>query len=234
MAAEFYGGATRREHPRKPTQRSGWCLLVLLVGLLQVGRPQNPATLQILALEIHHDTLFCRLSAAHLLDQPVEKTLLSGLPVHLEIRFNLSHSQQLIDGATQRFRMNYDIWEDRFTVQGTDELHDFTRLDSLRRWWRDRRLPVISIKKLPTAEGWHLQVHSRVVLLANSGDGGFKQWLNAGQPVEENEPSQDRDTGFKLNLNDLIGLFLKKDQVLESFQDQQTSNLFNLRDLPAR
>ncbi len=228
MAADFYGCAVGWNPRRCDARPTRWQWILLLVVLFHSGWTQNPATVEILGLEVYRDTLFCRLAAKHLLDQPVEKTLLSGLPVKMKIQLKVLHAKKNLNGPQLRFQLHYDIWENRFTVRSSTATVAFTHLDSLRQWWRNRPVAVLAVQQFPWPENWHLLVQSQVILLASATDGGFQEWLQAGQPVEENEPSQDRNTGFKLNLNDLIGLFLKKDQVLERFQDQQKFGPFSL------
>ena len=182
------------------------------------------------------DSLMCGFTVPGLFDGAIGETLLSGLPVLIELSVSLDGG----NGATQalplrKYRLSYDIWEDQFLLESARRQRRFASLDALKQWWNPRdSLALLPLKRLDGDKTWKVQLHLKVILLSRTQGDKLKEWLLGANETEENLPSQERDTGFKLNLNSLVSLFFNKSEVRASYEGRQKSPAFRVGDLTGK
>ncbi|MCB0293068.1 MAG: hypothetical protein KDH97_22635, partial [Calditrichaeota bacterium] len=93
---------------------------------------------------------------------------------------------------------------------------------------------LLPLKRLDGDKTWKVQLHLKVILLSRTQGDKLKEWLLGANETEENLPSQERDTGFKLNLNRLVSLFFNKSEVRASYEGRQKSPAFRVGDLTGK
>ena len=178
----------------------------------------------------------CGFTVPGLFDGAIGETLLSGLPVLIELSVSLDGG----NGATQalplrKYRLSYDIWEDQFLLESARRQRRFASLDALKQWWNPRdSLALLPLRRLDGDKTWKVQLHLKVILLSRTQGDKLKEWLLGANETEENLPSQERDTGFKLNLNRLVSLFFNKSEVRASYEGRQKSPAFRVGDLTGK
>lgn len=162
-----------------------------------------------------HDSVKCSFRIPDLFSGDVEETLLSGLPVLIEERYLYQGEQnKTINTRIHKFRITYDIWEDLFTLEQASGFHQFPDLDSLTRWWNPREEVFLSsVSRLENVGEAFLTIRVRIVLLSRAEGEKLKDWIFHSQETEESLPTQNRDTGFTLNLNRLLSIFFRKEDV---------------------
>ncbi len=211
-------------------------LIFLWLVLLILSEPvPGQDSLQITNIHpfIRDDTLVCQFAVSHLFSGSIKQTLLSGLPVLIEMQPSLlSNNNRQLTTPKIKYHLTYDIWEDRFAMESTENIVNFTSLSSLKKWWNPyQSLPLFSLKKIKDQPSLQISLKLRLILLSSTQSQKLKDWIFNSEETEENTPAMDRDTGFKLNLNRLVSLFLSKGDIAETFTIQVKSTKFDLERL---
>ncbi len=204
--------------------------LVLFSGVYMPSRQSPDITVTPL---LENDSLMCEISCPALIIGDVRQTLLSGLPVLLEFIPEITVGET----ATRRlpsfkYRLTYDIWEDRYRVEGKAQEKFFNSLEALQDHWAPLKdLFLISAGQFAAEDKIVLDIRLKVTLLTRNQGEKLKDWISNAHETEENRPTLDRDTGFKLNLNRFISLFFNKSDVDENYQSRTQSPAFTLTGL---
>lgn len=204
--------------------------LLLFTGVYMPSRQSPDITVTPL---LENDSLMCEISCPELIIGDVRQTLLSGLPVLLEFIPEITVGET----ATRRlpsfkYRVTYDIWEDRYRVEGKGQDKFFNSLEALQNYWAPlNNLFLVSAELFAPEEKIVLDIRLKVTLLTRNQGEKLKDWISNAHETEENRPTLDRDTGFKLNLNRFISLFFNKSDVDENYQSRTTSPAFTLSGL---
>ncbi len=182
------------------------------------------------------DSLKCSYRISDLIQGAVRQTLVSGLPVLIEEQCRLvDEKQHNTSTVINKFRITYDIWEDVIHLDGAFFSKTFPSPDSLNKWWAPRRdIFLTATSSLPNASRAYIFIRLRVILLSRSQSERLKDWILNSQETEENLPTQDRDTGFTLNLNRLLSLFFRKDDITKEITINGKSEWFYPNTLPRR
>jgi hypothetical protein len=215
-------------------------LIALL--LLFAGRmfAQNSPEIRDVRPFIRADSLMCSFASPDLFSGSIRQTLLSGLPVLIELLPRLQGDNSVKGGLPNgKYQLSYDIWEDQFIIQSAGGKYTFSSLDALQKWWNPfAELALLPLNKLKKAAEFRLEINLRVILLTPSQSRKMKNWVLNAAETEENIPSMNRDTGFKLNLsfklnlNQVVSLFLNKSDTGESFEVRGESAPFKIEELP--
>jgi hypothetical protein len=81
------------------------------------------------------------------------------------------------------------------------------------------------------AEEYRIDVESHLTLLTRKQSRRLSDWIQTGEQTEEDLPSDERDTGFRLNLNNLVQFFMGEKDKPEEFFLEASSEKFRLNDL---
>lgn len=206
-------------------------LLPSLAVLLPLAlRSQSLPDIAEVRPQVEQDSLKVEIFCPDLFTGAIRQTLFSGLPVLVEIRSRiLREGQPIFTPDPAKYRLTYDIWEDRFQVEAARETRTFSTLEALQGWWNPFRAGIgLSVLPSDASTGWQVEVRMRIVLLSRAQSQKLKDWVFQAAETEEEMPARERDTGFKLNLNRLIGLFLSSNEVMEQFELVKTSPRFSL------
>ena len=177
--------------------------------LLAVAQGQEPATLSgaELSRSAAGDTLLCRFSGEPFLSESVQSTLLSGLPVLINLNLVIRTDGQIRLRENKRFRMSYDIWEDQYQLDGAGERYLFPDLEQLRAFWSAFNWKIVFPRQAENAEkNLGGRITAKLTLLTANQGRELRDWLFNDNQTEETSPGLMRDTGFQLDLNSLISL----------------------------
>lgn len=209
-----------------------YCLIALLLlagGILA----QNSPEIRDVRPFVRGDSLLCSFACPGLFRGSIKQTLLSGLPVLIELQPHLVGDNSTEGNLpNEKYQLSYDIWEDQFTMQSANRKYTFSSLDTLQAWWNPfSELSLLPFSKLERTSEFRLEINLRVILLTRSQSRKMKNWVLNAAETEENIPSMNRDTGFTLNLNQVVALFLNKSDAAESIEVRGESTPFKIEDL---
>jgi hypothetical protein len=180
------------------------------------------------------DSLKADIVVSDLLEDQILKTLLSGLPLQIEIDLML-RSQAQNDLVSKRYfsRLSYDVWEEKFWVMDfRGNIQEFDDLDNVKRWARNlSQLSILSRETLEENQLYQVDVTLTVVLSGEKQEEQLKWWLGNSNPTEEDIASEERSTGFRLNLNQLVRMIFSSDEEPQKYSANGISEKFNLSDL---
>lgn len=210
---------------------------IILILVCHSGLPaQNAPDIREIQAFVKGDSLKVEFACPNLFSGTIRKTLLSGLPVLLELQPQLSDNKGgKYPQPVFKWRLSYDIWEDRFMMDSPEERRLFSSLDQLQNYWNPREeIGLIPLNELRNKDGLQLGLSMQIFLLSRNQAQRLKDWIFNPNEVEENLPSQERDTGFKLNLNRVVSLFLNKTDIIESYEFQAQTGEFDIDALPLK
>lgn len=205
-----------------------------LIGLAGGLGAQDSLAVRDLRLFVQNDSLKCGFACPDLFSGSIEQTLLSGLPVLIEWQSRLSSQENpTVSLSSHKYRLTYDIWEERFTLENSGRRQFFASLKALQSWWNPREglalVPLAALKNTPVLR---LELSLSVILLTRAQGEKMKNWIFNTSETEENIPSMERDTGFRLNLNQVVSLFLGKPESGRRFEGRGASGEFTVKALP--
>ena len=168
---------------------------------------QEKSLLEPISLSWQGDSLVCLISGEAVVNPAVSSTLLSGLPVLVDLRLSVSGDGKALFREQQRFRMSYDIWEDQYLLENNEGARFFKTQDTLSHFWRNFQW-VKTAMKVPMSRVTTVEVvlEGRLTLLTAREGRQLRDWLFNVNETEESSPVRGRDTGFQLDLNSLISL----------------------------
>jgi hypothetical protein len=205
-----------------------------LIGILPVCLlAQNFQIEQVLPY-LSEDSLKVDITIDGLLEDQVQKTLLAGLPLSFSIELVLFKENEKEVAKRQYFsKINYDVWEERFRVWDfTGSVREFELLDNVKKWCKNiRNLGLVSKNRLDTGETYRVMSSVELVPLDKKQNKQLQWWLENSDPTEEELASEERSTGFKLNLNQLVQMLFSGSKKPERYTRDQVSDSFKLSDL---
>jgi len=212
-------------------------LLLILIGIyflnLSPTFAQSNPTLSVHPF-LKNDSLKLGISYRNLFTGNIEKTLLAGLPILIELNLKVVDSgNKTIQSKKINGKISYDVWEELFNIQGLQSTENFLQtLDDVRNYFSEQlQTGLLPKKYLMSAEEYHIDLESRVTLLTRRQSRQLKDWIQTGEQTEEDLPSNERDTGFRLNLNNLVQFFIGEKNKPEEFFLEASSVKFRLTNL---
>lgn len=211
-------------------------LLIILLwsNFLGIGLSQEKHRIENLRPFLSGDTLKCEFANKALFSGKIGQTLLSGLPVLIELRLRvITDAGKQIPAGFLKYRISYDIWEDRYLMEMPGRHQQFNSMENLSAWWNPlKMIPLVPLQKISREKTVKVGIAMRVILVSRSQSKKLKDWVLNPYETEEDLPSLDRDAGFKLNLNHLLSMFFGKDDAVDSFETRQVSAPLDLPQNP--
>lgn len=202
-------------------------LLTILLGISAVCG-QDSLQISQTQLEIRSDTLRGSWAVSGLVSGDIRQTLLSGLPILIEVNPQLLRDPQAaVSPRPLRYRCYYDIWEDLYVIESADQVYQLNTMDEFIDWWqKPPAFSFFAISDIRQEIRLRLRLQVNVTLLTRKQDRQLRSWVLNSSQNEEQLPSSERDTGFTLNLNAVLSIFIDKDAPLQTFQREATSSDF--------
>lgn len=208
------------KHSRTGTLILARKIVLLLIGILLhtvLFAAEEGIAVKDISVEAKHDTVFVRADLQHLFSKKIIGMIDSGLPsiIETELRIRVDSSDKTVWQKKHLTRIEYDLWGERYLVTD-DTVRSFPDFESVRD--NCEKLTVKSIRVNSLESGVRLVVQIRVHLFPISSEQASKAygWLTNPSQTEENLPSDERSSGFSLNLNRLISFFVNKKKSNES------------------
>jgi hypothetical protein len=208
-----------------------WAGLLLLYIL--PGYPQNYRISTVLPY-LHDDSLKVAISLENFPEGKIRKTLLAGIPLNLGLTLTLLNStRQPIDIRKFNGKILYDVWEEHFQIKGLGKNNPgFNSLEQLEKWFADLSgLTLVRASRINDDNLYQVKADMNVILLGKKQGQELSSWLRKSNQTEEDIATEERSTGFRLNLNQLIQLFFSGEDKQEIFQASAFSAKFSIRDL---
>ena len=153
----------------------------------------------------------------------VRKQLESGLTATLafEVRTTGASPEKLRGGA--RLDVRYELWDEvylvtRIDASGKRERLRFDSFDKLGRWWREARLPVLPLPRVPAP--WQAEVRLRIIPFSQAEQRETQRWLSEsmagdGSAGAVSQALEDRPASFSQVLQLLVATSIGRPALFE-------------------
>jgi hypothetical protein len=161
-----------------------------------------------------------------------KKAFLSGLPMVLDLSISLKGSDdRSLANLTISPYLKYDIWSESYSITGLfGKIIRFSSWTDFNSWFLPE-VKLLSFSELPKDEVLKIELEGRLLIQSGKGEKGFTQWLQNGEQTEEDLPSHERSTGFKLNLNKIIQLLVANSEKPQEYPIRSNSKQFTIGEL---
>lgn len=183
---------------------------------------------------LKNDSIKIDLSVQNLFEGEIRKTLLTGIPIMIEFQFQLkAEDQTLVTSYSRICKITYDVWEEYFQLLCLEENEKkFQKIEEVVMWFNQiEGINLASVEILSLDKKYSVQVRSLVTLMSRKQSEQIKWWIQNSEQTEEDKASQERSTGFRLNLNKLVQLFFTRDEKPKQYVVSGNSGVFSIADL---
>jgi len=181
-----------------------------------------------------NDSIKIDLSVQNFLEGEIRKTLLTGIPITIEFQFHLKdENQALVTSCSRNCKLGYDVWEEYFQLLCLDENEkSFRELQEVATWFGQiEGIHLAPVEMLSKDKKYYIQVKVYVTLMSGKQSEQIKWWIQNSELTEEDKTSQERSTGFRLNLNKLVQLFFTRGEKSRQYVISGSSGIFSIADL---
>jgi len=214
---------------------------ILLVSILlifiqiQTGYSQNTYISDIHAY-IESDSLKIEIACEDFFRGKPKKALLAGIPASVEFEIRIVNERNKTVATTlQVYQITYEVWEEYFHVrQNQKRGYHFTSYEKLLHHFRQISNITIAPESAFKNEKYKLIIEFRMLTLIKAKNHQLRKWIEETTQTEEDLPSENRTTGFKVNLNRLISVFTDKSAQHESVEFVYKSQYFTVQQLETR
>jgi hypothetical protein len=196
------------------SKRALFILCVLFVNLqagsvLADGADTSPAILAV-HLYISNDIVTSDIKSTGLFSDRIAGTIQSGLPAVVEFFYSLeARDRGSIKRGVLSYELYYDVWDDYYSVEGTDTLRTYTTYDAMTQAVMNLRdIALVPVHKIELNGEYSLRMNVAVNPLRGSDRKKIAGWI--GENVRGESASNQSWREQVLNLNDLIQHFFAK------------------------
>lgn len=181
---------------------------------------------------LRNDTLTVSAQFKNLFSEKIVGTIQSGLPciVKIEVELRENGEKKTLEREVTR-TIEYDVWSERYSVRrsdSTDVLSDFEKVkQSIRQFQHD----LAATASLKTNSRYTIAIRAAIIPITTRQADKISDWLLDPNQTEESLPSQNRSSGFKMNLNKLVSFLVGSKRRSRYSSDWYTSNKFNIEEL---
>lgn len=219
-----------------PCLRTGIKALLFLMLFPRASSGQD-FDFQKLNLHVRNDTLLVDVYFSGLFEGEIRKTMLAGIPVQLDLILKISNQENsVIFSRNLSSLISYDVWDEEFQVNTyLKGKKVFTEFSEIKDYFTPlKNLVVSDIDNLHVAGPVTFSVEAMADILTEKESSKLKKWLEKGDVTEEENPTGERDTGFKLDLSRLVSFFFGNRAKTGVFTARATMTNINLKELAGR
>ncbi len=169
----------------------------------------------------------------NLFSEKIIGTIQSGLPsiVQIEIKLVATENKQIVRRQIV-CSISYNIWQERYSIiyEDTAEIYsDFT--EARKRSSHLKNVTLITSKFLNKKLNYNIQIRVSIIPISSRQSDKINDWLLDPNQTEESLASDERASGFKLNLSNLVSLFVGGKKRSRYSSDWYSSKTFRISDL---
>jgi len=168
----------------------------------------------------------------NLFSNKIVGTIQSGLPAIIQIEIKLLEKGGKQVARHQMARtISYNIWEERYVIH-EDTAVIFTDFEKAKEFSsRLANVALVARRQLKDHASYTLQIRVGIIPISASQSEKVTDWLLDPNQTEERLASEERASGFKLNLNNLISFFVGGKKKSQYNSEWFSSKVFRLVEL---
>jgi hypothetical protein len=160
-------------------------------------------------------------------------TIQSGLPSIIEIEIKLLQEDKR-SVLHKRFTrtISYNIWEERYTINSEDTTNTFYDFEEAKKFSSEfKNLALIEKNNLDENAKYKFLIRVGIIPISTMQAEKVTDWLRDPNQSEEYLASDDRASGFKLNLNKLVSFFVGNKKRSQYSSSWYSSDAFRIKEL---
>lgn len=169
----------------------------------------------------------------NLFSQKIVGTIQSGLPsiIEIEIKLLQKNKKSILHKRFTR-TISYDIWEEQYKINSEDTTNIFYDFDEAKKFSsKFKNLALIEKNKLDENTKYNFLIRVSIIPISSLQAEKVTDWLQNPNQSEEYLASDDRTSGFKLNLNKLVSYFVGNKKRSQYSSKWYSSNTFRIKEL---
>ncbi len=178
------------------------------------------------------DSLVVSADFKNLFSKKIVGTIQSGLPSIVEIQIKLlGGTKQIVRKPISR-SIEFDVWEERYVVRSQDTTEVYFDFEQVKQA-ANRLLNVVLISKglLTATQNYTIQIRVGIVPISAHQANKVSYWLENPNQTEEAVASDNRASGFSLNINKLVSFFVSNKKGSQFSSKWFSSRPFRLTEL---
>ena len=178
------------------------------------------------------DSLLVSADFKNLFSRKIVGTIQSGLPSIVEIQIKLLEGTKQIVRKPISRSIEFDVWEERYVVRSQDTTEVYFEFEQVKQA-ANRLLNVVLISKglLTANQNYTIQIRVGIVPISAHQANKISYWLENPNQSEEAIASDNRSSGFSLNINKLVSFFVNKKKGSQFSSKWFSSRPFRLAEL---
>jgi len=178
------------------------------------------------------DSLLVSADFKNLFSRKIVGTIQSGLPSIVEIQIKLLEGTKQIVRKPISRSIEFDVWEERYVVRSPDTTEVYFEFEKVKRA-TNRLLNAFLISKalLAATKNYTIQIRVGIVPISAHQANKVSYWLENPNQSEEAIASDNRSSGFSLNINKLVSFFVNKKKGSQFSSKWFSSRPFRLAEL---
>ncbi|MCH8956808.1 DUF4390 domain-containing protein [candidate division KSB1 bacterium] len=178
------------------------------------------------------DSLLVSADFKNLFSRKIVGTIQSGLPSIVEIQIKLLEGTKQIVRKPISRSIEFDVWEERYVVRSPDTTEVYFEFEQVKQA-ANRLLNVVLISKglLTANQTYTIQIRVGIVPISAHQANKVSYWLENPNQSEEAIASDNRSSGFSLNINKLVSFFVNKKKGSQFSSKWFSSRPFRLAEL---
>ena len=178
------------------------------------------------------DSLVVSADFKNLFSRKIVGTIQSGLPSIVEIQIKLLEGTKQIVRKPISRSIEFDVWEERYLVRSPDTTQVYFEFEQVKQ--AANRLMnafVISKALLAATKNYTIQIRVGIIPISAHQANKVSYWLENPNQSEEAIASDNRSSGFSLNINKLVSFFVNKKKGSQFSSKWFSSRPFRLAEL---
>ncbi len=178
------------------------------------------------------DSLVVSADFKNLFSKKIVGTIQSGLPSIVEIQIKLLEGTRQIVRKPISRSIEFDVWEERYLVRSPDTTQVYFEFEQVKRA-SNRLLNAFLISRalLAAAKNYTIQIRVGIVPISAHQANKVSYWLENPNQSEEAIASDNRASGFSLNINKLVSFFVSNKKGSQFNSKWFSSRPFRLTEL---
>ncbi len=183
-----------------------------VAALALQGGDSGKIGIQSIVPQLHNDSLAVSAKFVNLFSNKIVGTIQSGLPsiIQVEIKLLESNRKQIARKLISK-SIEYDIWEEKYKISENGLAHAYSDFSKVKKMCTEIHAEDLLFKtQMKTGKAYIIQVRVGIIPISAHQAGKVTDWLMDPNQTEEAVASQNRTTGFELNINKLVSFFVSK------------------------
>ncbi|TDI80376.1 MAG: DUF4390 domain-containing protein [Caldithrix sp.] len=178
------------------------------------------------------DSLVVSADFKNLFSRKIVGTIQSGLPSIVEIQIKLFEGTKQIVRKPISRSIEFDVWEERYRVRSPDTTQVYFEFEQVKQA-ANRLMNVFLISKalLAATKNYTIQIRVGIIPISAHQANKVSYWLENPNQSEEAIASDNRSSGFSLNINKLVSFFVNKKKGSQFSSKWFSSRPFRLAEL---